>query len=116
MVLMNTVSVRFLICDCFFGGLFFFCFLETGLDLNLLKTVLPDSSERGDTVLTEIDEDVHAVGVHRLVHEDIVVVVVGEDLLDGSGSATLEFLDGFFGGTVFLELVVDALDIGCTLN
>jgi hypothetical protein len=87
------------------------------LNLHLLKTVLPDGSVRGDTVFTEIDEDVHAVGVHGLVHENIIVVVVAKDLLDGGGSATLEFLDGLLRGTLFLELVVDTLDVGwCTLQ
>jgi hypothetical protein len=86
------------------------------LDLHLLKTVLPDGSVRGDTVFTEVDEDVHAVGVHGLVHEDIVVVVVAEDLLDGGSSAGLEFLDGVIRGTLFLELVVDGLDVGCVMS
>lgn len=103
----------------FWVGVCFFVLVimeRLGLDLHLLKTVLPDGSVRGDAVLTEIDEDMHAVGVHGLVHEDVVVVVVGKDLLDGGGSGTLEFLDGLLRGTLFLELVVDALDVGCILN
>lgn len=75
--------------------------------------MLPHSSERSNTILTEIDENVHTVGVHGLVHEDVVVVVVGKDLLDGGGSAGLEFLDFLVGGAFFLEFVVDGFDVGC---
>jgi hypothetical protein len=88
--------------------------ISSHLHLHLHKTVLPDGSIGGNTVLTEIDEHVHTIGVHRLVHEDIVVVVVGKDLLDGGSGAGLEFLDSFVGGTFFLELGVDAFDVGCT--
>lgn len=84
------------------------------LHLHLLKTMLPNSSIRSNTILTEINEHVHTIGVHRLVHEDIVVVVVAKDLLDGGGGTGLEFLDGFFGSALFLEFVVDGFDIGYT--
>jgi hypothetical protein len=86
------------------------------LHLHLLKTMLPHSSERSNTILTEIDEHVHTVGVHGLVHEDIVVVVVGENLLDGGSGAGLEFLDFFLGSAFFLEFVVDGFDVGCSTH
>lgn len=92
------------------------CFEYTytfNLNLHLLKTVLPDGSEGSNTILTEINEDVHGTAIHGGTHEDIVVVVVGKDLLDSGGSTGLELLDGLFGGTVLLELVVDGLDVGC---
>lgn len=74
--------------------------------------MLPHSSVGGNTILTEIDEHVHTVGVHGLVHENIVVVVVGKDLLDGGSGAGLEFLDCVFGSAIFLEFVVDGFDVG----
>lgn len=75
--------------------------------------MLPHSGKRGNAILTEINENVHTIGVHGLVHEDIVVVVVGKDLLDGSGGAGLEFLDLLVGGTFFLEFIVYGFDVGC---
>lgn len=83
------------------------------LHLHLLKAMLPHSGIRGNAIITEIDENMHAIGVHGLVHKDIVVVVVGKDLLDSCGSAGLEFLDFLFGGTFFLEFIVDGFDVGC---
>lgn len=82
------------------------------LDLVLGETVLPEGGIGGDTVLTEVNQDVHSTAVHRGAHQDIVVVVVGKDLLHGTGSTALELLDGLLGGTVLLELVVDLLDVG----
>jgi hypothetical protein len=82
------------------------------LDLHFLKTVFPQGSVRSDTIVTEINENVHSVTVHGLTHENIVVVVVSEDLLDSSGSASLERLDSLFGGFPLLKLVVDTLDVG----
>lgn len=75
--------------------------------------MLPHGGKGGNTILTEIDENVHAVGVHGLVHENVVVIVVGKDLLDSGGCAGLEFLDFLVGSTLFLEFVIDGFDVGC---
>ena len=48
--------------------------------------------------------NVHSITVHGLAHEDIVVVVVGEDLLDTGGGVGLELIDGLLGGTLLGEL------------
>lgn len=60
--------------------------------------------------------DVHGVTVHGLAHQDVVVVVVGQDLLDGVGGAGLELLDGLLRGTPLLELVVDLLDVAWRMS
>jgi hypothetical protein len=82
------------------------------LNLHLLQTVLPESGVGGNTIIAEVDENVHGVAVHGLTHEHVVVVVVAEDLLDGSGGTALEGLDGLFAGALLLELVVDTLNVG----
>jgi hypothetical protein len=92
---------------------FIFIFFFPGhLNLHPLQTVFPQGGVRGGTVLAEVDQDVHGVAVHGLAHQHVVVVVVGEDLLDGGGGAGLECLDGLLAGALFLELVVDTLNVG----
>jgi hypothetical protein len=51
------------------------------LDLHLGQTVLPDSHIGRDTVLAVVEEDDHAIGVHGLADEELVVLEVGDDLL-----------------------------------
>lgn len=100
------------------------------LNLHLLETVLPESGVGGDTVLTEVNQDVpgnrlvkillfhhrghniHSITVHGVAHQDIVVVIVGKDLLDGSGSTLLESIDLRFGNTLLLELGENLLHVG----
>lgn len=105
----ETIEIKHHVYICFMYPVQFFC-----LDLHLLQTVLPEGSIRGDTILTEVNQDMHGIAIHRLAHQDVVVVVVGQDLLDGSGGLGLELLDRLLGGTLLLELVVDTLDVGCT--
>lgn len=87
-------------------------FISSRLDLHLLQTVLPQGSIGSNAVLTVVDQDVHGVAVHGRAHQHVVVIVVGEDLLDGGGGAGLELLDGLLAGTLLLELVVEVLDVG----
>lgn len=82
------------------------------LNLHLLQTMLPESGVRGDTIVAEVDENVHGAAVHGLTHEHVVVVVVAEDLLDGASGTSLEGLDGLVAGAFLLQLVVDALHVG----
>ena len=101
------------------------------LDLDLLETVLPDGSVGSDTVIAEVNQNVpesrmsislaflrcdisgnsHGITIHLLAHEDIVVVVVGRNLLDGAGSVRLELFDGLSAGTGLLELLQNLLDV-----
>lgn len=92
--------------------------------------MLPQGSVGGNTILTEVDENVpanvsihaiyniqarssclHRVTVHGLAHENIVVVVVAKDLLDGIGSAVLESINGLLGSAPLLQLVQDLFDV-----
>lgn len=54
----------------------------------------------------------HSITVHGGAHEDIVVVVVGDNLLHGGGGVGLELLDGFLAGTGLLELLEELLEVG----
>jgi hypothetical protein len=96
--------------------------------------VLPDGSVGGDTVITEVNQDVpkerrvsikrniechqgfqrcysHGITVHGGAHEDIVVVVVGNDLLHGNRGVLLELIDGLGAGAGLLELLEDLLQV-----
>jgi hypothetical protein len=104
------------------------------LDLDLAEAVLPDGGEGSDTVLTEVNQDVpkerrvsikrniechqgfqrcysHGITVHGGAHEDIVVVVVGNDLLHGDGGVLLELVDALGAGASLLELLEDLLEV-----
>ena len=63
---------------------------EAGSDLVLLQAILPDSGIRCYTILTEVNQDVHRALLHGLAHVEIVIVIVGKNLLDGTGGACLE--------------------------
>jgi hypothetical protein len=52
-----------------------------GLNLHLDQTVLPDSHVGRHAVLAVIEENDHAIGVHGLADEELVVLEVGDDLL-----------------------------------
>lgn len=105
--------------------------LRNCLDLGLLETVLPDEGVRGDTILTEVNEDVPstainsgsktqriegyslAIGVVALTDHEVVVVVVGAEGLEGTGGSGLPcgvLLLGLDGDEVLLE----ALEVSCT--
>jgi hypothetical protein len=98
--------------------------------------MFPDGSVWGDAVLAEINQDVpgkcqypsrtitehviwhlskdsHRFSIHRFSHVQVVVIVVAEDLLHSTGSASLEFLDGRFIRTVGLEGIHDLLHVLC---
>ena len=81
------------------------------LNLHLGKTVLPDGNVGGDTVLAVVEEDDHAIGVHGLASEELVVLEVGDDLLGVTGSTLLESGDLLGGGALLLELGLDHLHV-----
>jgi hypothetical protein len=81
------------------------------LNLHLGETVLPDSNVRSDAVLAVVEEDNHAVGVHGLASEELVVLEVGDNLLGVGGSTLLEGGDLLGGGTPLLELGLDGLHV-----
>jgi hypothetical protein len=81
------------------------------LNLHLGETVLPDGNVGGDTVLTVVEEDDHAIGVHGLASEELVVLEVGDDLLGVTGSTLLESGDFLGGGALLLELGLDHLHV-----
>lgn len=93
--------------------------------------MLPEKGVGGDTVITEVNQDVpahilaletrdrksrdiHGITVHGGTHEHIVVVIVAQDLLDTGGGALLEGIDRLSGSTLLGELGEDLLHVGCT--
>lgn len=62
-------------------------------------------------IRTEHNGNLHGITVHGLAHEDIVVVVVAGDLLDGTGGTTLELSNGIGAGASLLQLLEDLLDV-----
>jgi len=84
-----------------------------GLDLHLGQTVLPDGNVRSDTILAVVEEDDHAIRVHRLADEEFVVLEATNYLLSEGTSLGLEVFDLFVGGALFLELRLDRLHIAC---
>lgn len=73
----------------FFGGFSFFmssafCGRPLGLrrlDLDLAETVLPDGSEGGDTILTEVNQDVPRTGKKKLVSDGYRIPAVFQGIL-----------------------------------
>jgi hypothetical protein len=88
----------------------------TILNLHLGKTVLPDGDVRRDTILTVVEEDNHAVGVHRLAGEELVVLEVADDLLGEALSLGLEILDLGLVSTLGLESLLNGLHVACGLS
>lgn len=101
-----------------------------GLDLVLLEAVLPEGSVGGDTVIAEVNQNVpskpsqyvqsrrgaigsnlHGIAVHVLAHEDVVVVVVSDDLLDSAGGTSLELGNAFLASAALLEGLEEFLDV-----
>jgi hypothetical protein len=85
------------------------------LNLDRIKTVLPDGNEGGDTVLAVVEEDDHTVGVHGLAGVELVVLEVANDLLGEAGSLGLELLDGGLVSALGLESLLDRLHVAYAL-
>jgi hypothetical protein len=83
------------------------------LNLHLSQAVLPDSNVRGDTILAVVEEDDHAVGVHRLAGEELVVLEVANDLLGKALGLGLEILDLCLVGALCLEGLLYGLHVAC---
>lgn len=87
---------------------------RTCLDLVLGKTVLPEDEVGGDTILTVVEESDHSIGVHGLTGEELVVLEVGNNLLDVGSGTLLE--SGNSVGVLLSKLSLDslhvALDVG----
>jgi hypothetical protein len=81
----------------------------------LLETVLPDRGIRSDAILTEVDQDVHGSLLHRLAHVEVVIIVVRQNLLDGTWRTSLESL-GFLVFARSLESLEDFLEVLCEEN
>jgi hypothetical protein len=86
------------------------------LDLHLRQAMLPDSNIRRDTVLAVVEQDNHAIRVHGLADEELVVFEVADDLLGVGAGLGLEGLDFFFGGILSLERFLDLLHVGCVIE
>lgn len=54
----------------------------------------------------------HGIAIHGGAHEDIVVVVVGDDLLHSGGGVGLELGNGLGAGAGLLELLEELLEVG----
>lgn len=79
----------------------------------LIRTCL-DKSVNGNAQLEEwhgINDNVHSITSHALAHEDIVIVVFGNNLLHGSSSVRLELLHSL-RVTLLGKGLVDLLDVG----
>ena len=61
-------------------------------NLVLLQTVFPDCRIGCDTILAEVDHDIHRVLLHRLALVEIEIIEVGHDLLDCRWGGRLELL------------------------
>lgn len=55
--------------------------------------------------------NLHSITIHALAHENVVVVVVGADLLDSGRSTTLELGNLLCAGFLLLETLEDLLDV-----
>lgn len=62
-------------------------------------------------MVCERTSHIHSVTVHALTHQDIVVVVVGGDLLHSNGSVLLELINSLLGGAAALEMLQDLLEV-----
>lgn len=60
----------------------------------------------------DMNGNIHGITVHGLAHQDIVVVIVGKDLLHGGGGTGLELANALLGDTVLLHLLHDLLEVG----
>lgn len=96
--------------------------------------MLPQGDVRSDTILTVVEKDdpeivsaywrgenvwefnLHAIGVHGLADEELVVFEVGNDLLGESLSTLLELLDLLLAGAPFGERLLDLLHVACRIQ
>jgi hypothetical protein len=78
--------------------------------------VLPDGDEGGGAVLAVVEEDDHAVRVHRLAGVELVVLEVGNDLLGKALGLALEVLDLGLVGALGAEGRLDCLHVACRLS
>ena len=73
--------------------------------------MLPDGNEGGNTVLTVVEEDDHAIGVHGLADQELVVLEVANNLLGESLGTLLESGDLVGAGALLGELGLDSLHV-----
>jgi hypothetical protein len=86
------------------------------LHLHLGETVLPHGDVGGDTVLAVVEKDNHAVGVHRLASEELVVLEVADNLLSEALGLALKVLDLGLVGTLCLKSLLDGLHVACDVS
>jgi hypothetical protein len=81
------------------------------LNLHLGETVLPENDVGGGTILTEVEEGDHAIGILGLAGVELEVLEVGEESLLDPGLGVLLKLSN--GGliTLLLELGLDGLHV-----
>jgi len=75
--------------------------------------VLPDGNVGCYTVLAVVEEDDHAVGVHGLASEELVVLEVANDFLGVGSGLGLKVLDLGRISTLLLEGLLDGLHVAC---
>lgn len=75
--------------------------------------MLPDGNVGCDTILAVVEEDDHAIGVHGLAGEELVVLEVADDLLSVARGLGLEVLDGGLVSALLLEAILDCLHVAC---
>ena len=75
--------------------------------------MLPNGDKRRDAVLAVVKKNNHAVGIHALADQELVVLEVINDLLRKGLGAALELLDLLFGRALLLERLFDLLHVCC---
>ena len=60
--------------------------------------------------------NIHAIGVHGLADQELVVAEVGNDLLGESGCTLLELLDLLLTGVPCGKGLLDLLHVACKFN
>ena len=60
----------------------------------------------------KMESHVHAIGVHGLANQELVVLEVANDLLGKALSTLLEFLDLILAGALLGKTLLDLLHVG----
>lgn len=82
------------------------------LDFFLLETMLPDSNIRRDAILAVIQQYNHAIRIHALTNQELVILEAAHNLFGICLRARLKSLDLFIARAFLLEPFLDLLHVG----